>query len=65
MKGYVEPASADSAMLQLRQFLSAFECNLARFCGMPFVFAAEQTKQFLRLISISSSKASAPSTSWS
>jgi hypothetical protein len=35
--------------------------DLARPCGMTFVFAAEQTKQFPRLISISSSEASAPS----
>jgi hypothetical protein len=35
--------------------------DLARPCGMTFVFAAEQTKQFPGLISISSSDASAPS----
>jgi hypothetical protein len=34
--------------------------DLARPCGMPFVFTIEQTKQFPRLISISSSEASCP-----
>jgi hypothetical protein len=35
--------------------------NLARPCGMPFVFTAEQTKQLPGLISIFSSEAFAPS----
>jgi hypothetical protein len=34
--------------------------NLARSCGMPFVFVAEQTKKLSGLISISSSEVSAP-----
>jgi hypothetical protein len=62
MKRYVEPTLVDFAVLQLRHLFLLLNCNLARSCGMPFVFAAEQTKQFPGLISISSSEASA---SWS
>jgi hypothetical protein len=39
--------------------------DLARSCGVTFVFAAEQTKQSFGLVSISSSEVSAPSASWS
>jgi hypothetical protein len=36
------------------------DCNLARSCGMPFGFAAKQTKKISGLISISSSEVYAP-----
>jgi hypothetical protein len=39
--------------------------NLARPCGMPFVFTLEQTKQLPGLIFIFAFEAYPPSTSWS
>ena len=64
MKQYVEPFRLFLPCFSFGNLFLLLNHDLARSCGVAFVFAAEQTKQFSGLISVSSSEASAPSTSW-
>jgi hypothetical protein len=65
MKQYVGLTSADSACFSFGKLFLLLNRDLARSCGVAFVFAAEQTKQSPGLVSISSTEASASSASWS
>jgi hypothetical protein len=47
MKWYVEPARLILPCFSFDNLFLLLNHNLARSCGMPFVFTAEQTKQFL------------------